>query len=199
MPRRKFHMPASSLGGFVTATVPDRLAADAIQRLHLQTDLPQGFRFPNWSFDVPEIVLWAIVAVALALLLYYTKDLRWWSAAKAELAEERAVRAAAGLDDHRLRAERFAQQGAFVEAMHELLLAALRDMRQRAGTQLAASLTSREILRLGLLPELGRAALRAIVMRVEWTYFGQHAATRADFEECRASLDLLQHALRQAT
>lgn len=198
MPARKSQLSNKALGGLAMAATPAQLAADAIRRLHLQTNLPQGFQLPNWSIDIPDIVVWTIVALAVVLLLYYLKDLHWWSAADADLAEELAAQSAAGRDDHRLRAEQFAQQGAFVEAMHELLLAGLRNMRQRAGTQLAASLTSREILRLDLLPEAGRDALRAIVMRVEWTYFGQHAATRADFEECRASLDLLHDALRQA-
>ena len=45
--------------------------------------------------------------------------------------------------------------------------------------QFADSLTSREILRSTRLSDAGRASLRDIVNRVEWTYFGEHPAALA--------------------
>jgi hypothetical protein len=174
------------------------LAGEAIRRLGLQVELPRSPSPPEWSLDLPDVALWAVVAVALAVLAYYLKDIGWRRQADAiELAEQHAE-AAARQSGHMARAERFAQQGAFVDAMHELLLEGLRQIRERAGEQLADSLTSREILRTTLLPEQGRAALRAIILRVEWTYFGEHAATLADYRACRESFDALHAALLRA-
>lgn len=94
-------------------------------------------------------------------------------------------------------ADHFARQGLFVEAMHELLLEGFREIRERGGKRLADSQTSREILRATSLPEQAQAALRAIILKVEWTYFGEHAATAADYHACRDSFTTLHEALRQ--
>lgn len=72
-------------------------------------------------------------------------------------------------------------------------------MHARAGSRLTDSLTSREILRLDLLPEQARAALGAIILRMEWTWFGQHAATLAGYSCCRDNFEALHAALRQTT
>ncbi len=87
-------------------------------------------------------------------------------------------------------------RGRYVEAMHVLLLQALADMRRRLDEQFADSLTSREILRHTRLSAAGQAALRDIVERVEWTYFGQRPAAEADYQACRASFGTLAQALR---
>jgi hypothetical protein len=76
-----------------------------------------------------------------------------------------------------------------------LLLQGLADIRQGLDEQFADSLTSREILRHTKLSDTGRAALRDIVSRVEWTYFGDHPAALADYEACRASFNALVQAL----
>ncbi len=92
-------------------------------------------------------------------------------------------------------ADELAAEGRFVEAMHVLLLQGLADIRQGLDEQFADSLTSREILRSTRLSDAGRAALRDIVNRVEWTYFGRHPAASADYAACRASFNALAQAL----
>jgi hypothetical protein len=92
-------------------------------------------------------------------------------------------------------ADELARQGRFVEAMHTLLLQSLADIRLRLDERFADSLTSREILRSARLPERGRAPLREIIARVEWTYFGEHPAEAADYQACRQRFGELAEAL----
>jgi hypothetical protein len=174
----------------------ETLAQQAIHRLHLQTALPVAQPLPDWSLPLPDILLLAAGAAALLALLYYLMGLRRGGRAGEADLPSGAAEAAARHAQHLARAEQYAQQGAYVEAMHELLLEGLQALRDRAGSQLADSLTSREILRLGLLPEQARAALRAMIQRVEWTWFGQHDATLADYQACRDNFGALHQALR---
>ncbi|HZC79118.1 MAG TPA: DUF4129 domain-containing protein, partial [Ktedonobacterales bacterium] len=91
--------------------------------------------------------------------------------------------------------DELAAQGRFVEAMHVLLLQGLAAIRAGLDEEFADSLTSREILRRARLSDPGRASLRDIVNRVEWTYFGQYPAALADYEACRTSFNTLTQAL----
>jgi len=94
-------------------------------------------------------------------------------------------------------ADDLAARGQFVEAMHALLLQSLGEVRRRLDEQFADSLTSREIVQKARLSQTGRASLRDIVARVEWTYFGGRPATRPDYDACRQSFVALAQALQQ--
>jgi hypothetical protein len=173
------------------------LAAATIHDLGLQADLPQPAQpLPDFSLPLPDILLWAAIAVLIALLLYALRDSYWprRGGVVGELETDAALGVASDTR-HLARADSFAAQGAFVEAMHELLLEAVRQIAARAAAGVADSLTSREILRSAPLPAAAQAALRAIVVRVELTWFGQHLATGADYRGCRADFDALRAAL----
>lgn len=182
-------MPAPSIDDMTAATIRD---------LDLQAALPTPEPLSHFSLQLPDVVLWLVVAGAVAVLLYCLKDLRWRSQMGAIERAAAQEEAAGDLANHLGRAEQFAQQGLFVQAMHELLLEGFRLIRARAEERVADSLTSREILRRTPLPEQGLASLRDIIMRVEWTYFGAHAATRADYQACRENFDTLQAVLHPA-
>ena len=187
----------------VAAQTPQEVqktADDVIRRLDLQTVLPREGEKPRFSIKLPEEVLWVVIAIALGVLLYAFRDmipiLRWgqggaWTSDEAVDGDVEARTPAAVLGA----ADDLAAKGQFVEAMHTLLLQALADIRQRLDEQFADSLTSREILRSTKLTDAGRAALRDIVGRVEWTYFGEYPAALADYEACRASFNALVQAL----
>ncbi len=142
-----------------------------------------------------------MIAVALGVLLYAFRDMipmlgRWgrsgaWSSDDAVPGgvEARAPAVVLGAADD------LAAEGRFVEAMHVLLLQSLADIRAGLDEQFADSLTSREILRSTRLSEAGRAPLRDIINRVEWTYFGEHPAALPDYVACRASFNALVQAL----
>ena len=146
-------------------------------------------------------MLWLVIAVALGVLLYAFRDMipmlgRWgrsgaWSSDDAVPGgvEARAPAVVLGAADD------LAAEGRFVEAMHVLLLQSLADIRAGLDEQFADSLTSREILRSTRLSEAGRAPLRDIINRVEWTYFGEHPAALPDYVACRASFNALVQAL----
>ena len=177
-----------------------RTAEQAIRRLDLQTVLPHEPEKPRFSVRLPDEVLWLVIAVALGVLLYAFRDMIpiWrlgqggaWTADSVMPGDVTARTPAVVLGA----ADELAADGRFVEAMHVLLLQGLADIRQRLDEQLADSLTSREILRSTRLSETGRAALRDIVNRVEWTYFGEHPAALPDYVACRASFNTLAQTL----
>ncbi|HXF86731.1 MAG TPA: DUF4129 domain-containing protein [Xanthobacteraceae bacterium] len=197
-----FGFLALVLSGIASAAQDARqLAERTIRRLDLQTELPRGAEPDSLRLALPAELLWAVIVIALAVLLYAFRDMipmlglgrrPTWSGDAGD-AGDAASRAP---EVTLVRADELAARGKFVEAMHALLLQSLAYMRERLNEQFADSLTSREILARAPLPPEGRTSLRDIVARVEWTYFGEREATRADYEACRASFSALAQALR---
>ena len=179
------------------------LAEEAIRRLGLQTSfpvVPEPFRF---SLKLPGEVLWLVIAVGLAVLLYAFRDLipilrsqqsGDWDNEEAGAGGGRARTPAAALGA----ADQLAAEQRFVEAMHVLLLQSLTAIRDRLDEPFSDSLTSREILRSGARPASGKRALRDMVNRVEWTYFGSYPAALSDYVACRASFNALALTLNES-
>jgi hypothetical protein len=181
-----------------------KLAREASQRLRLQTELPREPEKPRLTtFKLPPQILWLVVAGALGVLLYLMLPLlrarrvgggeEAWSAENGVTGPQAVGPPAKALGA----ADELAAQGRFVDAMHVLLLQGLAEIRQRHhDQQFADSLTSREILRSARLSQAGRASLRDIIDRVEWTYFGEHPAVLVDYAACRSSFNVLAETLR---
>jgi hypothetical protein len=204
-----FAIRYSLLAAFFTVGLPataqtpqeiQKVTQDVIKRLDLQTELPKEAERPRFNIKVPQEVLWIVIAIALGVLLYAFRDMipilrahrgGAWSGDEAVggEVEARAPTQVLGAADE------LAAQGRYVEAMHVLLLQGLADIRSRLDEQFADSLTSREILRSTKLTNAGRTSLRDIVNRVEWSYFGEHPASQADYTACRASFNALAQAL----
>jgi hypothetical protein len=174
-----------------------KVAEQAMQRLHLQTELPREAEKTRFSIKLPPEAIWLVIAVAIGVLLYSLRGMLpiWRLSSAAWPAEgDLAGNAIASTPAAVLStADELASQGRFVEAIHVLLLQGLADIRQ--GQQFADSLTSREILRTAKLPDAGRTSLRDIINRVELTYFGEHPAALPDYVACRASFNTLAQAL----
>jgi hypothetical protein len=179
-----------------TAREVQTVAERAIRRLDLQTELPRGPQPLPFTLDLPAELLWVVIVVAICVLIYAFRDMipMWrarhggaWTMDEVLPGEVAARTSAAVLGA----ADELAADGRYVEAMHVLLLQGLADIRRGLDQQFADSLTSREILRSVQLPEAGRASLRDIINRVEWTYFGKYPAARADYVACRASFNAL--------
>lgn len=190
------------LGAPVTAQNQDPRAAaeQAIRRLDLQTELPHDPERKPVRIQLPAEAIWLMAAIGLALLLYMFRDMlpALGFAPRGDVdAEEEGIGGTVARPPEQVlaAADDLARQGRFVDAMHVLLLQGLADIRRHLGEQFADSLTSREILRSTKLSDAGREPLRDIIARVEWTYFGKHPAEREDYLACRASFDLLAHAL----
>jgi hypothetical protein len=178
---------------------PENAARDSIRALDLQTDLPHQRSTEPIKLQLPQEVVWLLLACGAAFVLYSMRDLLTFRRRPADDWSEAGADGLAGgprSDAHALvAADDLARQGRFVEAMHTLLLQGLADIRRRLGIEFADSLTSREILRGTRLPPQGRDSLRAIVAAVEWTYFGGHPAALADYNACRRSFEELRQAL----
>ena len=191
-------------GAAVEAATDDEIgrARQALAGLGLQLDLPRAPEPESWHFNLPPQLLWAVVILGAALLLYFflrevipglilsSRGAAWdRDAVPGDVppAPEAAARAA----------EQLAREGRFAEAMHVLLFDALAALRRRDQI-FAESLTSREILRRARLSPQGQASLRDIVARVEWSHFGEHTAGVEDYRRCRDSFDRLTLALQEA-
>jgi len=178
-----------------------KLADQAIRRLNLQTELPKPAPPPT-KMNLPPELLWFVVIVALAVLLYAMRDMIPIFGAKRgdgwkedqEFFGDTKLRASA---ETLSAADELAASGRFVDAMHALLLHSLAIMRERLNEQFSDALTSREILHSAKLPQDGRASLRDLITRVEWSYFGQRPATRTDYDACRASFASLTQTLHR--
>jgi len=174
--------------------------AKTVHRLDLQLTLPhqatEDDQGESWHlFKLPPGVFWIAAAgfgAALAYILlefvpgWRSRDDEGWGmvGAGAVLGGQSASASLAMADG-------LAEDGRFVEAMHILLLHCLDEMKRRLRLDIADSLTSREIVRRARLPEQATTALRGIVTRVESSYFGDHPATRPDYESCRGRYEEL--------
>jgi hypothetical protein len=185
-----------------------QLAGEAIRRLDLQTELPRAGAplWANWRIGLSPSLIFVLMVVAALILIYlflvYARgDLLSVWRSRFDAGDASADRAAGPQSpaEVMVTADELAREGRFVEAMHMLLLQSLADMRQHLHAGFADSLTSREILRSARLPERGRASLREIIARVEWTYFGQHPAEAADYQACRKHFGELAQALHGET
>jgi hypothetical protein len=187
----------------IAASAPSaaaQAARNSIRQLGLQDHLPRERE--SSGIKIPPELIWGVLIVGLVLVLYAFRDMlpiwRLWRGGGWEppgISRQSDVLASSNADDA-ASADELGRQGRFVEAMHMLLLLSLAEIRRHLGEQFADSLTSREILRGARLPARGRALLREIVARVEWTYFGGYPATIEDYTACRQSFDGLRAVLR---
>jgi hypothetical protein len=172
--------------------------AGTIKKLDLQLTLPhmptQQDQGSSLKIGVPQEVIWLVAFVVAGILLYVLLDMIPGWRSRTDEGWETGGDFTAGLPTPGAtlaEADELARQNLFVEAMHLLLLYSLAEIRRRLKLEFSDSLTSREILRRAQLPENATAALRGIVTRVELSYFGDHPATRPDYESCRARYEEL--------
>ena len=83
-------------------------------------------------------------------------------------------------------ASRLASEGRYAEAVHALLLAAIRHFAARAKTSVQPSRTSRELVRLLPLAPDAREAFAELVRTVELSLFGGGEVGAEDYERSRA-------------
>ena len=88
-------------------------------------------------------------------------------------------------------ASRLAGEGRYAEAVHALLLAAIRHFAARAKTPLQASRTSRELVRLLPLAPDAREVFAELVRTVELSLFGGGEVGVEDYERSRARFQSL--------
>lgn len=83
--------------------------------------------------------------------------------------------------------DRLAAEGSYDEAIHLLLVRSVADINAFRPNLVRKHYSARDIRSHPLLPEAARPAFTEIVRCVEKSYFAGIAATRADFDACRAA------------
>lgn len=179
---------------------PNTLATRALTHLDAQRDLPliplpAGWHLGDWTLNLPDVILIAVLTLCAGILVYTALRLRRRGADPWDMRAGEADAAHAHAQANLQRAEDFAAAGDYMEAMHELLLQCVADVRAARAGRLDESLTSREILQRAKLPPSGEDALADIISRVEWTYFGRRPADMLHWQECRARFDQVRGAL----
>jgi hypothetical protein len=164
--------------------------------LEAQRGLGDELEQPRGLGDVGKFLLWILVLVGGALLVFYLLNevprLVKQSRAKRDQRASREshatpVELARPSDGGLLEeADRLARQGKYGEAIHALLLHSLEDLHKRLDVSLEPSLTSREILSKLSLREDAKFALARIVTLAELNYFGGRASTEREYQTCRA-------------
>jgi hypothetical protein len=186
---------------------PNEMASRALDAIGAQREMPSisvthGFSLLHWLFDrggwIGDAAFGGLLLLCLGLIVVAVLRARGRRSAVWQESVAVAASPTGAASPHLERAEILARDGRYAEAMHELLLQALADIRGQPGTSLGASLTSREILHQARLGDLPRGALRMLVGRVEYTYFGLRSAEGTDYQASRADLDQLRQALHPA-
>lgn len=182
---------------------PPRIGADEVgrkpertggtKRRERRTDegIRNTFSLPNWF---GTFLLWVgvavVVAVLVAALVEAVRDRAPVEIAKPK-ARVRGVGPASppppGLPTDLPDPERLAEAGAFADAVHALLLLAIRRWQDR-GEFVPAHATAREVLRAVRRKGSGVPAFAALVGAVELAVFGGRAVDREAYERSRASL-----------
>jgi hypothetical protein len=196
-----------------------REAALAKRELRLQTEMPaeteniEAQDFSQWFFhwarpSVPGefllyasrvLLLCAISAIVLIILFNLKSNL--WSSSRAKKLvfggeKERGADAVSRMECAQIEADELARAGSFAEAIHTLLLQSVGEMRKKMPNPIAASLTSRELLRkLDLSPE-EREVFGTLVRSVEISHFGGYEPGEDEYLACRRSFDALTDLLR---
>ncbi len=138
------------------------------------------------SGSLAILLAWLGVGVAICLALVWLaaglQRRKTDRPATAEDREEEAVEA--GVDPSLVAVERLAAGGRFTEAIHELLLLAVRRLSERHGRTISGWLTSRELTRLLPANEQERTRFTHLVNAVERSLFGGQAVDRPGFELC---------------
>lgn len=186
----------------LNAHILNDAASKVLDQIGAQRDmptlpLPETSWLDRFSLNMPALMLAAIALLCAAMLAAALLRLRGRSSAWDMRAPDISSdpNAAARHFDY---AEACAADGRFMEAMHELLLQSLSDIRRHSFSRLDSSLTSREILRHANLPPPGRHALGNIIQGVELTYFGLRPATATEWQACRVAFESLRRELAAA-
>ncbi len=202
-----FALTLSSAGSSLSAQNPQDAVQSSIRELSLQSDMPADVIAPpdrysslfHISNEMVRIILWGAVLFGAGVLFYSLRDdLPLWDRSRKLLAAEEGAHKTStkiAMEEAQLQADDLARAGRYAEAMHVLLLQSLREMRRQLKTTFSDSLTSREILRLVQLSDLGRNAFSKMIQGVEYTHFGNQDAGPADYETCCNYYQILTQAL----
>lgn len=185
----------------VERTLADQSYQTELPAEEAAPDPPAEWKWPKWLVTGLN---WLAAGVGAALILYVIYVLardHWMSRGGGEShqpiretkpASKPSVRAPARGDrPSAAKAEAEAEQGRFLEAVHLLLLTALRLVEGRASRRFPPASTSREILTGPGIEDDDMVALEILVQHVERGLFACQKVCRPDYEKCRVAFDML--------
>lgn len=156
-----------------------------------QTELPEIKEFSRSSAPpaiLPDIFVKTALVIGIVLVGLFLFN-AFYSGGKFDPSEDDDALATGGpVDFSRLKVpdpDQLAGAGNFSEAIHALLLRSLVLVSQRTKLAWPRSLTSREILRFGQLPDPAKENLGQLVKRVEIHHFGGLEPVDTDFKRCK--------------
>ena len=156
-----------------------------------QTELPQikEFSVPSGTpAMLPDVFVQIALVIGILLVVLFLFN-AFYSGGKYDSSEDEEGLATGGpVDFSRLKVpdpDQLAKAGKFSEAIHALLLRSLVLISQRTKLAWPRSLTSREILRQGKIPDSARDKLGQLVKRVEVHHFGGMEPVDTDFARCK--------------
>jgi Domain of unknown function (DUF4129) len=133
-----------------------------------------------------RIVFLVLLVVAVLLIVGWVLRVlidRGWKTAEAGGSKEDTASAASSEREPAFEdAARLAAEGRYAEAIHALLLAAIRHFAERSRAQVQPSRTSRELVRLLPLAAEAREAFTELVRAVELSLFGGVPVGREEYE-----------------
>lgn len=161
-----------------------------LDRGDYQTDLPVDPPAlplpPGTTGPLAAAMFWVGVVLVLAFVLWMlARELGFGGPAASVPGESSAPE---GDDDPSVTiadADRLASDGRFDEAVHLLLLVAIRRLSRESGREPRASSTARELIRAFPLPPDRRGAFAHLVRTVEWSLFGGRAVDAGEYSRCR--------------
>jgi hypothetical protein len=187
-------------GGYQTelpARAIDEPSANLGRRPPAHGKLPPSIHIGGLSTLLLVIIAIALVALGLGFLVRRLTDRTGLERVEPEASTAPSPPERAGpVAD----AEALARAGRFADAIHALLLAALRELGRRAGSPASSpAATSREVLRSSSLPAEAKAALGPLVSAVESIHFGRAAAGLGEYAGCASAYRQFLRACRLPT
>lgn len=182
------------------AADPGAVARAVLARSEFQTELPVTEAAANLAVPglpvlglLVELLLYVLLAVTLVLIVtWIVREFVGAPDAAAADGEELGPAKVAGEPGALLAdPERLAGAGRFQEAIHMLLLVAIRYLSRELPSPPHPSSTSRELLRELPMSEEAEDAFRHLVDSVEVSLFGGIEATADDYAGCRRSFRAL--------
>ena len=143
------------------------------------------------AFSLARVILYVLLAVAILLVVLWfaqtaARRRRGRPEDESQPVSEEESRRKAPADALLADASRLAAQGLYGEAIHVLLLVAMRQLAERSRVTLQESRTSREVARLLPLGPEARPAFAELVRSVELSLFGGLPAGPEDYERSLA-------------
>jgi hypothetical protein len=161
-----------------------------------------SFGWGKYLLYFSRILLFCAITAIVLIVLFNLKNNLWSFSRGKKLVfksgeKERGADAVSRMEHAQTEADEFARGGGFAEAIHILLLQSVGEMRKRMPNPIAASLTSRELLRLLDLSPEEREVFGTLVESVEISHFGGYEPGEDEYLACRRSFDALTDLLRR--